>query len=84
MNVKKKFRSKLRIFDSFSGKGDWYQDDGYKDDSVPVLLAVKQRLEEQKESNELEGQKESQEVDEGPEEPVKIDKSQDKSLRRQR
>ena len=74
MNVKKKFRSKLRIFDSFGGKGD-NQDDGDMDDTVPVLLAVKERLE---------GQKESQEEVEGQEEAVKIDKSQDKSLKRQR
>ena len=78
MNVKKKFRSKLRIFESFNGKTDWYQDDSYKDDSVPVLLAVKQRLEEQ------EVEKETHKLVEGQEGPAKPEKSKDKSLRRQR
>ena len=78
MNVKKKFRSKLRIFESFNGKTDWYQDDSCKDDSVPVLLAVKQGLEEQ------EVEKETHKLVVGQEEPVKLEKSKDKSLRRQR
>ena len=78
MNVKKKFRSKLRIFESFNGKTAWYQDDSCKDDSVPVLLAVKQGLEEQ------EVEKETHKLVVGQEEPVKLEKSKDKSLRRQR
>ena len=49
MNVKKKFRSKLRIFDSFNGKSDLYSSESSAERSTPILLGIKQRTEEDKE-----------------------------------
>ena len=52
MNVKKKFRNKLRIFESFNGKNALQWSDGLADSdgSTPVLLGIKQKnLEEEPE-----------------------------------
>jgi len=48
MNVKKKFRTKLRIFDSFSGKSDLCRSESFAESSTPVLLGIKQKSEEDK------------------------------------
>ena len=47
MNLKKKTRSKLKIFGSFSGKSRKYKDEECAKTSTPVLLGVKKRPEEE-------------------------------------